>query len=135
MIEEERQLRSSIAAKTGSKSAAAIPIKWEIAVQLRSTLESALRQKFQQRGLERSENLDEETFSLPAQAGGDQLSVRALEVQKAPLYQRKRALVRVRCECCGMERYDSFNALIFISGYRTRQIEYLSDNTQRVFEF
>ncbi len=132
-LETESQVKRSLGSgMTGSLTLPA-PTKTVIGMQLQSSLETSLRRRAQQRELIRSENVEEETFTLPEPVA--ESDPRAREIQRAKIYRRMRAVIRIRCECCTTEKYETFNVQLFTGRYHTRHVDYMRDGSARIVDF
>lgn len=131
ILEHEEQIKATLSTQYDTKASAAAAVKLEMASQLKWALESSLRQRYQTRRLDRTEEVVEETHSLPAEVAGSGPQVSARHLQKAPVYERIRVIARTTCECCGIQQYDSYIVLVPTGEYQTRQVDYLDDNTTR----
>lgn len=130
--EESKVTRSRTSGTTGALTLN-IPVKADIRAQLQSTLETSLRARAQQRELIRYENVEEETFELPLPTS--ESDPRAREIMRAPIFRRMRAFIRIRCGCCGSDKYETLNVRVFTGRYHTRHVDLLSDGSPRIVDF
>lgn len=131
VVEYERQVKATLGAQTDAKTSASTPIKFELSSQLKSAIESSLKEKYNVRARATAQREISDTYVVPAETPGVSPYVTSRQLQRAPVYERKRVLVRTTCDCCGCQQYDSFNVLIPTGDFRTRQIDFMSDNTSR----
>jgi len=97
---------------------------------LESAVESVVKVREARREQAHVKAGEREKYFLPADpAGGSTRSVRARHIERAPVYRRERAVVRVTCECCGIARLEPVNVLVPTGGFRERHHDYYSDNT------
>jgi CheY-like chemotaxis protein len=130
--EEQVQLnRSQTSGMTGGLTVAA-PLKTSIGLQLQAKLESSLRTRAQERHLVRYESMEEETFELGAPVTDS--DPRAREIQRAPIFRRMRAIIRIRCECCNSDKYEIVNVQLFTGRYHTRHVDIRSDGTAKIVD-
>jgi CheY-like chemotaxis protein len=130
--EEESQVNRSQVSSASGGMTLTTPMKARIGLQLQSKLESSLRQRAQQRHLIRYENAEEETFELPVPVA--ESDPRAREILRAPIFRRMRVIIRIKCGCCGSDKYEVLNVQLFTGRYHTRHVDILSDGTAKIID-
>jgi YesN/AraC family two-component response regulator len=115
-----------------SKLSSSAALKYSLISELKAAVETSQREAVKERVSQATERVTEQTYTLPPDPAWVEPSVRARHLQAAPIYKRVRMLVRTNCECCGMTRHESIYALVPTGDIRTRQVDYLSDNTTRI---
>lgn len=101
-----------------------------VIAELKTSLKSAIRERNRTKITQQQTHTSEQRFEVPEK---DQLEgVVAYEIQEAPLYHRKRALVQVSCECCG-------HADVVTVGFREpsgqiqrRRVDFLTGDAKRI---
>lgn len=131
--EDESKINRSLASGATGGLTLTAPMKTVIGLQLQSRLETSLRRRAQQRELTRYENVEEETFTLPVAAA--ESDPRAREILRAKIYRRMRAVIRIKCECCSIDKYEILNVRLFTGRYHTRHVDHLSDGAAKIVDF
>jgi CheY-like chemotaxis protein len=101
-----------------------------VIAELKTSLKSAIRERNRRKITQQQTHTSEQRFEVPEK---DQMEgVVAYEIQEAPLYHRKRALVQVSCECCG-------HADVVTVGFREpsgqiqrRRVDFLTGDKKRI---
>ena len=119
----ERENLTEVEARLGIKGSAA---------EVESRLKDSIRQRTESRTATENEHASEETITL---ADADlRAGVIHRRIEEAPLYLRQRALLRVRCECCGDRKVVSVNLRHWVGRYHRRQIDLYRDETRKEYD-
>ncbi|MFF4509134.1 response regulator [Streptomyces sp. NPDC001401] len=129
-----RELEVVIEQESISKLSSNAEFKFEVMSKLQSTVEHSRRKNYKRRASHAIEKAAEETYTLESNPAAGNGSVRSRHLQAAPIYRRVKLLLRTQCDCCGSMKNEAVYALVPTGDLRTRQIDYLSNNTQAIFD-
>lgn len=97
---------------------------------LESAVESVVRIREERRDKTNVTVGEREIYTLPPDQGkGEGRSIRARHIERAPVYVRERAVIRITCGCCGISRVEPVNVLVPTGAFRERHHDFFSDNT------
>jgi len=103
-----------------------------IVKELNARAHDSLKKRVEIRNQTHEEHTLEESSKL---SGTDEKAgVVHRRIEMAPLYVRRRALIRVTCECCEQRRVFALNVRQWSGRYRRRQIDIYRDGTQKSYD-
>lgn len=112
-----------VESETIDKLSASAALKDGILSELRTSIEQSVRSKAASQWRETDRREVEETFTLTEEG------VRSREYQRAPVYHRYTAHVRISCECCGVQQHSLVPVLIWSGRFSYRQVDFREDGT------
>jgi CheY-like chemotaxis protein len=127
-----REFEVVIEQESISKVSSNAEFKFEVMSKLQTAVEHSRRKNYKRRASQAIEKAAEATYTLESGTGNS--TVRSRHLQAAPIYRRVKLLLRTQCDCCGSMKYEAVYALVSTGDLHTRQIDYLSDNTQEIFD-
>ncbi len=115
-----------------AKAATGLSLRLQVLGQLSQQIETSVKDRSSARRKVGAEVHLSKTYALEGPAKGRRV-VRARDFQVAPVYQRKRAVIRVICGCCGMAPLVRIPVLSWSGRFATQQVDYYDDNTSQAF--
>lgn len=115
-----------------AKATTGLSLRLQVLGELSQQIEASIKNRSSARRKLGEEVSVSKTYMLEPPTDGGR-AVRARDFQVAPLYQRKRAVIRVSCECCGATPLVKIPVLSWTGRFKTQQVDYYDDNTSQVF--
>lgn len=134
-VTRQKAQRLVIEAEEKAKLSAGVNAKTPIVQGLSAKLESTLEERFKETSLREESAADaiEREFKLPDEPDDPGvLHVKSRQYEQAPVYQRIRLVISKACSCCNSADVFVVNVNLLTSKVATRQIDFMSDGTERV---
>ena len=99
---------------------------------LSARVRDSVKERSQVRSTARTESTLEETVALSE--ADEQAGVIHRRIEMAPTFVRRRALMRITCECCGERRVVALNLRQWSGRYHQRQIDTYRDKSVKTYD-